>query len=229
MTNLFPILSVNNFFPDPDKIVKYAKTLKYEQDPDGRYPGVRTQSLNNIDPKFFNIIAHALFSPFYNYSKEAISWKNLYICFHKNVPYSKSFDDIRNKGWIHKDDSLLAGMIYLTKNAFPESGTALYKPKVKNVKGEEHVAIKKKFYRHNIIDIKQYEKTMKLNHSRFIKTHEIKNTYNTMIMYNGNEYHAMQNMYAHPKKERLTLLFFLQAFKAPTYPINRLDNILKQI
>jgi hypothetical protein len=229
MTKIFPIMSVNNFFPDPDKIVKYSKNLKYEQDPDGRYPGVRTKSLNYIDPPFFNKMAHAIFTSFYNYKKEAVAWKNLYICFHKNTPYSKSFDDVRNKGWIHKDDALLAGMVYLTKGAFPESGTALYKPAVKNVKGKEHVKIKKKFYRHNIINIKEYTQTMKNNHSRFIKTHEIKNTYNTMIMYNGSEYHAMQNMYAHPKKDRLTLLFFLEGFKADSYPIERLDNILKQI
>ena len=51
---LFPVTIVDNFFEDPDYIVKYAKSLKYE-DLD-ILPGSRTDALHNIDQEFFNWI-----------------------------------------------------------------------------------------------------------------------------------------------------------------------------
>ena len=46
--NFFPITSVNNFFNDPDELVKYTKKLDYKTNinkTDGSWPGVRTDNL----------------------------------------------------------------------------------------------------------------------------------------------------------------------------------------
>ena len=55
--------------------------------------------------------------------------------------FSENKNDIKNRGWIHQDypcQFLLAGLIYLTPNIDPDSGTSLYdlKPKFNNKEHE---------------------------------------------------------------------------------------------
>ena len=45
MNNIFPISVVDNFFTNPDEVVKLANSLKFTQS-NGFYPGKRTDRLH---------------------------------------------------------------------------------------------------------------------------------------------------------------------------------------
>ena len=47
---LVPNIIADNFFDDCDDIIKIANSLPYKPDPEGKWPGVRSDSLNKISP-----------------------------------------------------------------------------------------------------------------------------------------------------------------------------------
>ena len=47
---LFPTIVIDNFFEDPEMVLKYAETFEYRFPEDGQYPGTRSK---NVGPKFF--------------------------------------------------------------------------------------------------------------------------------------------------------------------------------
>ena len=112
--NIFPTTSINNFFKEPDKIVEYAKKLKYKKSKTGSYPGERTENLSKINYELFNSTIYSILSMYYE-DLESIGYSDTYLGFHKIKPYSKSLKDIKNKGWIHHDGVALGGLIYLNK------------------------------------------------------------------------------------------------------------------
>jgi hypothetical protein len=62
----FPITVIDNFFEDPDAVVKFANECKYER-PWGRYPGVRSEQLHKLNFKLYNYITNFVIG---NYFKE---------------------------------------------------------------------------------------------------------------------------------------------------------------
>ncbi len=62
---IFPITSINNFFNDPDEVVRFAKSLKYRKPKEGIYPGVRTKNLHDIDYAFFNKTIRSILSIYF--------------------------------------------------------------------------------------------------------------------------------------------------------------------
>mgnify|MGYP003311095812 CR=1 FL=1 len=63
--NIFPTTSINNFFKEPGKVVKFAKSLKYEKSETGSYPGERTKNLAEVDYTFFNTTILSILSMYY--------------------------------------------------------------------------------------------------------------------------------------------------------------------
>ena len=51
----FPV-SVDDFFDNPDIIVRYAKSLPKKSDPEGRWPGKRTELLWKINKQLNDLI-----------------------------------------------------------------------------------------------------------------------------------------------------------------------------
>jgi hypothetical protein len=221
---IFPITSINNFFKDPDKVVKYANTLEYKKTPEGYYPGKRTDNLADINYDFFHKTILSILLPYFHDMRE-IGYSDTVLCFHKIKPYSKSFTDVRNHGWIHHDGVALGGLIYLNKNSYPESGTSLYTPKKEPLKHKKAIETKISFYKDGKINLKQYKKEMTTLEKKFIKTHTINNTYNTMVAFDGFQWHKVNNLYAHPKEDRLALVFFIGKIQAANYPKLRLDKL----
>jgi hypothetical protein len=220
----FPITSINNFFEDPDKVVNLSKKLKYSKyESEGSWPGVRSASLHTIDYSFFNQTLLSILSMYYE-DLTQIAYSEACLQFHRIKPYSKSFNDIRNKGWIHRDNVSLGGIIYLNKNSFPESGTSLFTPKKNPIKNAIAVKTKLDFYKHGKINIKKYEKEQKLLEKKFIKTHVINNIYNNLIAFDGEQWHRCDNLYAHPTEERLSMVFFIGKIRTKSWPRSRLDK-----
>jgi len=50
---IWPTLSLDNFFENPDKILKFANSFEFKPDPNGKWPGKRTDLLHVLDPVFF--------------------------------------------------------------------------------------------------------------------------------------------------------------------------------
>ena len=70
----FPTQVIDDFFEDPKKIVKFAKTLKYYKGPDGNWPGVRSAGLHDVNYKFFNSVLNKIFSLFFCKCKHYFSF-----------------------------------------------------------------------------------------------------------------------------------------------------------
>ena len=219
--NIFPTTSINNFFKEPDKIVEYAKKLKYKKSKTGSYPGERTENLSKINYELFNSTIYSILSMYYE-DLESIGYSDTYLGFHKIKPYSKSLKDIKNKGWIHHDGVALGGLIYLNKKSYPESGTNLYTPKKEPVENENAIKTKLDFYKKNL---SQYKKEMASMENKFTQTHTFNNIYNTLVAFDGFQWHSVDNIYCNPKEDRLTLVFFIGKVKARDCPKLRLNRI----
>jgi hypothetical protein len=118
----FPVTYINNFFNKPDEILEYANTVDYfppsEKD---SWKGLRSKSLHEINFDLFNHIINKVFSTYYDFNLENVSWNNSYVAFHKmnNINITKKD--------IHTDeDAVLAGVIYLNKNGDINNGTTVY-------------------------------------------------------------------------------------------------------
>ncbi len=66
-------------------------------------------------------------------------------------------------------------------------------------------------------------------HSMFDEVVRVNNVYNTLILYEGDNYHAANNFYGKTLKDsRLTQVFFINridANKANSFPLNRIKAI----
>ena len=98
---------IDDFFPDPDAIRKYA--LEQEFNVTGNYPGKRTKSFANNSYK-------ALFEKILN--RTITYWPD---------SYNGSFQltTAIHKSWIHRDNTEYSAIIYLTPNAPLSSGTSI--------------------------------------------------------------------------------------------------------
>jgi len=114
----------DNFFENPDEVVKFANTLKYhksDMSTDGNFwPGERTESLNKIDEELFYSIIKKVISSYYNFEYEKVKYDGANVYFHK---ISKDTDLTNSK---HNDvGKELAAVIYLNKENSLKTGTTI--------------------------------------------------------------------------------------------------------
>ena len=51
---LYPTYVIDNFFPNPDQVVEFSKSLAFERDTNlGKWPGERTGLMHKINFNFF--------------------------------------------------------------------------------------------------------------------------------------------------------------------------------
>lgn len=214
----FPITTVANCFDNPDEIVRYANTLKYYKSPIGNYPSVRTKSLHESNQKFFDKFITSVLSLYYDFRYHNITWDNTYVAFHKMKPFSNNKSDIRNKGWIHKDNCILAGVVYLNKKTNPNCGTSFYKP-ITDINNQSSIKQKTQLYKKNVFNKKLYENEYKNHSKKFIKIQTANNVYNNLVVYDGNIWHSFDNMLIDKNTERLNLVFFIYNLKIDNLPL----------
>ena len=131
--NFFPVV-VDNFFNDPEILIDYGKSLPKKPDPDGQWPGKRTEQLWKINEALHSAILSKILSCYFDLEYIEISWSNSSMTFQEIPRFSENKNYIRNKGWIHTDikyddsggQDELAGLIYLTPNIDLDSGTSLF-------------------------------------------------------------------------------------------------------
>lgn len=221
--NLYPVTIVENFYEDPDTVRKFALSQKYKfreqiRGVDYVFPGSRTKDLSIINKPLYENVSRKINALFHNTKYDYMQWS-----------ITTSFQSVSAKygrGVIHRDhNTVFAAVLYLSPNAPLHSGTSLYKP---NSKFDEML----------------YEKALKENDKRFdggkivmdTSYHEmfdeivrVNNVYNTLILYEGDQYHAASQFFGKDLKDsRLAQVFFVQKIDAQTYdsfPIKRAQAI----
>ena len=220
--NLFPTLVVDNFYDNVDAVRELALSLSFDVS-ENSYPGKRTKGLHEVAPKFFEYSCNKLFSLYYDYYTP-VKW-NVATSFQLIDPYDTDPLNVKNLGWIHKDiNAVFAGVIYLTPDANPDSGTRIYKIKdgiseeeANNTQHHSH-----KLYGDNKID-DDYLKAIKTHKSHFEETINVKNYYNRLITFDSNSYHGVETVYS--ESSRLTQVFFVTEVNAASKPpISRMNS-----
>jgi hypothetical protein len=138
----FPTVIVENFFKNPNDIVKYANTLTYNGPKEGQYwIGKRSELLHKINPELFNFICNKIISIFYNGKKESVGYEDAQVCFQKiGESDVKKFLE-KKSNLLHRDIyGSLTGLIYLSKNQNFENGT-----KISTNQQEDHILVSSKY------------------------------------------------------------------------------------
>ena len=217
--NLYPITVVENFYANPNAIRKFALAQKYTfcheiANIEYVYPGCRTKDLSILDKKLYDKICEKLVSIFHIHQHDYMKWE-----------ITTSFQSVSNEykqGVIHRDHStIFAAVLYLTPEAPLDSGTSLYK-KNNTFNEEEYLQALVK----NDEAFKAGQKVMSTNyHSMFDEVVRINNVYNTLILYEGENFHAANKFFGSTLQDsRLAQVFFIKridANKADSFPLNR--------
>jgi len=223
----FPTVCYDGFYNDPEKVVDFALSLDYYSDV-GRYPGCRTKCLSTIDMKFAHESINKVLSMFGDFDDPNVIL-DAETAFHKTWRFSTDPCSPANDGWIHKDGALLAAVVYLSKNPDPNSGTTIFKrkfgeetPPLPIVSGEV-LGMEKQV---DVNSIKKYERSLIENNKPFDVQMEVKNAYNRIICYDGEQDHTQTNYWMSNEDFRLTQVFFVKdidcfAKKIPSMRCNR--------
>lgn len=219
--NLFPITIIDNFYRDPDPVRDLAvQQTEWNPDPDGRWPGLRSRNIDEIDNDLYIHFCRLIASVFYN-SEERVDL-DIVSCFQKISPRHENKYHPKNMGQMHIDGCLFGGLIYLNKENELDTGTSMYTPDkgyysldyaTWNFKEDDYLG------RSNPTD-QEYEDVYQRSKRGFRETVKIENVYNRCILFGGNQHHAAQTFGS--LKDRLTQVFFCYGVNSSmTYPLCR--------
>ena len=213
----YPITIVDNFFEDPDGIAEQAMELRYYTPNSGNWPGTRTKSLHVEQPRFFAHFGGKIHLLHYETVPEYWNLQCHYQLIH---PFAEDKYSKKNRGWVHKDiDTWFGGIVYLTKDPCPDSGTSIYKTSSGyGFQYPDEITMKEKLYRGEEIDPVEYRKVWKKVHAQYIPTVRVENVYNRFVLFNNKTHHGV---YTFGTKERLTLNFFGMHMSGKIPPLQR--------
>jgi len=217
--NLYPVTVIDNFYDNPDAIRKFALAQKYkfrheEGDIGYVYPGCRTKDLYELDGALQAKVLKKLISVFHIPEHDRMQWA-----------VSSSFQIVSEQykqGVIHTDtNTIFAGVLYLTPDAPLNSGTSLYR--TNNTFTHEKYKLASE---NNDVRFKAGQIIMDTEfHSMFDEVVRINNVYNTLILFEGDIFHAANNFFGTTLEDsRLAQVFFvnkIDANKANSFPLNR--------
>ena len=219
--NLYPVTVINDFYDKPDEIRKYALEQKYTychelKDISYVFPGSRTKELKDLSLSLYEKVCKKLISVFHIAEHDFMQWQ-----------INTSFQIVEGEyghGLIHQDqNTIFAGVLYLTTDAPLNSGTSLFK--------------KNSTYNHELYDqlIKENDEHFKnkepINftyHQMFDEVVRVNNVYNTLILFEGDIHHCANNFFGNTKhNSRLAQVFFItkiDANKQSSFPMLRVKS-----
>jgi len=215
---MYPVVIHDNFFPDPDKVVKFALEQEYFSDSKGYWPGKRTKQLHELDNDLFVFVGNKIHNIFYESTPRF--WE-MEISFQLISPLHSDPNNKKNYGWVHKDvNSFFGGVIYLNKDTQENTGTSIFSP----VKGysqdvSSFLKAKENLYLGNNISDDEYNDSYDSYHSQYKKTVSIENVYNRMVLFGGDIHHAAQSFGRN--QDRLTISFFSKGLVGSYPPLIR--------
>ena len=199
---LIPTIIADDFFRDPDEMVRLSETLEFTPAKDGRWPGYRSKLLHQIDQVLFSKINKKILSIIYPGNQDIQFTSTCGFQLIKQDPKEQM-----KEGWVHYDiPSLFTAIIYLSKHE--DVGTTIVDPKkftsqVINVdeKNASHLGKKIK----NIHHLKQE------NNRQFKDSIVVKSKYNRILIFDSSQYHYVPNYISEDTSEdRLTMVCFFE-------------------
>jgi len=161
------LIIFDNFYDNVDQVREYA--LDQEFQTSGNYPGYRTGPENNEQHAYLRTFFEGLMG------HKITHWPKEY-----NTAYQCTTDDAST--WIHHDETMWAGVLYLTPDAPVQSGTGIYKHKPTGIYQWDGIA----------------DSPSDFNHSDFLgegsmdqweQINFVGNVYNRLVLYKGSMYH----------------------------------------
>ena len=199
---LYPSVVVDDFFSQPELVLDFASKCKFYQNADGRWPGKRTEVLHKNNFSFFDYINQKILSIIYPNNKDLHYSAETYFQKISGKRYP-------NCGWIHKDDSELTGIVYLSKHKF--CGTSLCKRITFDSQKSNNnlVELKKKYYLKNSYDAKESE-YLKINNQNYRRTLTVDSEYNRLFLFDSSNFHMAESFTdKNLNEDRLTLITFI--------------------
>jgi hypothetical protein len=219
--NLYPVTVISDFYTNPDEIRKYALAQKYTychemKDIGYVFPGSRTKELRDLSQSLYEKICKKLISVFHIPEHDVMRWQ-----------INTSFQIVEGEyesGLIHQDqNTVFAGVLYLTPDAPLDSGTSLFK---KNASYDEKLYLK--LIQENDERFKRKEPIDFSYHSMFDEVVRVNNVYNTLILFEGDIHHCANKFFGQTKQDsRLAQVFFItkiDANKQSSFPLLRVKN-----
>ena len=221
--NLYPVTVIENFYENPGEIRLFALKQQYSfchEIPDVKYvfPGCRSKDLFDLDKILHEKICNKLISVFHNTEHDYMRWA-----------ISTNFQSVTEEykdGVIHTDhNTIFAAVLYLTPDAPLNAGTSLFKPN-ENFDEKKYL----KALDDNDVRFKSGEIIMDTSyHSMFDEIVRVNNVYNTLILYEGQHYHAANQFFGKTMADsRLAQVFFINkidAQKQSVFPLSRMKAI----
>jgi hypothetical protein len=216
---LWPTICVDNFFEEPEEIKKFSNTLKFNEDPFGKWPGERTNLLHEINKDFVDFTTKKIISVLYPINYHDMRWE-------AQQTFQKINGNIyKNKGWVHKDvPRELTAIIYLSNHL--KCGTSLFKPKDFFNKCI-NTDFKQKFYKEKS-KITIENKYLNENNDQFEKILTIDSRFNRLIVFDSNHFHAAEKFNEENiNEDRLTLITFFTNISGNynKYPITEMKRV----
>ena len=193
-----PIKVIDTFLESADLWREYALNQEYYRDEFAPWPGLRTKSLNELNPDLFASLARKLVK----HCHGAKEFPHLEITF-------ALVDETFGTGWIHQDEPLynIAGMIYLNPVAPRGTGTGFYNYANFTEEPFMHLALDE--YNSEPADRTKFETAKQRQQSFFNKTMTVENEFNRCVMFHPNHWHGADRFFGSSKENtRLTINFF---------------------
>ena len=177
------VIVIDDFLLDPDSVRAFA--LKQTFDVKGNYPGRRTAPFKTPEIKAaFERILGA----------EITFWPEQY-----NGSFQVTTEDMRS--WIHRDETDYGGVLYLTPDPDPDSGTTFFRHK------KLRVELQTEENKKELGDDSNRE-------SAWDKIDQVGNKYNRLTLFMGRRSHRSTSYFGHNRKTgRLFQTFFFNIRK----------------
>tara|TARA_B000000557_G_scaffold244500_1_gene226170 strand:+ start:432 stop:1103 length:672 start_codon:yes stop_codon:yes gene_type:complete len=217
----FPLTILDDFFENPDEVLKLAEEVDYQNTGQNSFPGqVSNLTLDKINFDIFFYTMKRILSLYWEGECE----ENFQVTmqFHKILPHD---DSLLNKGIIHHDfiqNEVFSGVIYLNENAI-DSGTSFFELKEKyqnyNTSNEffKHLETTKKY--HGGIEESDLKSILRKHRNKFQETMRVQSKKNRMVLYPSGYWHS-QTTYG--QNTRYTIRYFCRSDSTgKKFPISR--------
>jgi hypothetical protein len=218
MNTIIPTTIVDNFFEDPDSIRAFAQAQQYKLDEQGRWPGSRSYTLEQLNPQLFAHTCNRMLSVFWDMGNVPLHWTA--------QGAFQSISASYGAGWVHQDaDSLLTAIVYLTPMTATSAGTSIYRRKDRaayvDPAWEE---AKRTGYLTGAMNTPEYLAAQAATNGLYEPTVQVANLYNRLLIFDSSLYHGVPTFDTH-QEDRLTLTMFFKSIASPVLnPMQRMNR-----